>query len=706
MKTYTLVTLALVLLSFRSPMQAQWVQTKGPYGGSVVLLGISGPNLLAGSKGLFYSSDNGASWAKSDFPPFGPSTLLNTSGGTLAGFIGNLGPTVGGGVARSTDHGVHWNSPVSTLSDPFINCLAATNIFIFAATSYSMYRSTDDGTSWTTTANGLPAPPMNAYSLCTFDSVLLTGTYEGVFRSLNNGETWESDAMGLRDSIVWTFGLGQDEGRTASVYAATTTHVFRSSHQRPDWVPADSGLPHTRVHSFAASGTLLYAATDSGLYVRGTSGGMWKSASDGLPTSKVYTVVVAGDSIFVGTERGVFVSNDTGATWQEVNHGMTNASITVFAANDTTLFAVSYPNGLFKTSDNGERWEPSTRGIACSHITALLMQEGYLFAGTERGLFHSTDLGATWTKSSIGISDSVVWALSSSGGDLFAVTDNCIYRSANKGESWEKAGAFSKSRTLTSMLGDGTRLFATTSDSGIFVSIDKGASWSHADSGIPHYTPVLALGSMRAHSTTEGCILFAGTNGGGVFRSRDNGQTWTHPGSLGRYFDQFVRSIKVVGRSVFVGTEAGTLVSSDEGDSWTDIQDGLNYGVVGALAESGGYLFAGSAGDGVWRRPLTEVISSVSQVRSELPNEFSLQQNYPNPFNPSATVRYELPKASMVRLSVYDILGREVAVLVDEMKNAGTYVVRFDGSNLASGVYFYRIQAGGFTKARRLLLLK
>jgi len=83
-----------------------------------------------------------------------------------------------------------------------------------------------------------------------------------------------------------------------------------------------------------------------------------------------------------------------------------------------------------------------------------------------------------------------------------------------------------------------------------------------------------------------------------------------------------------------------------------------------------------------------------------------MSQNYPNPFNPSTTIRYELPRTSRVTLTVYDVLGQQVSVLVNERKDAGVHEVSFDGSNLASGVYFYRIQAGDFVQTHRLLLLK
>ena len=89
-----------------------------------------------------------------------------------------------------------------------------------------------------------------------------------------------------------------------------------------------------------------------------------------------------------------------------------------------------------------------------------------------------------------------------------------------------------------------------------------------------------------------------------------------------------------------------------------------------------------------------------------MPSDYSLGQNYPNPFNSSSDIRYQISDIRHVRLTVYDLLGREVAVLVDEKKAPGTYEVRFDASGLASGVYLYRLTAGSFVQTRKMLLLQ
>jgi hypothetical protein len=96
-----------------------------------------------------------------------------------------------------------------------------------------------------------------------------------------------------------------------------------------------------------------------------------------------------------------------------------------------------------------------------------------------------------------------------------------------------------------------------------------------------------------------------------------------------------------------------------------------------------------------------------------LPSDYSLEQNYPNPFNPTTTIRYTLPTSAKVTLKVYDVLGRQIATLVDGVRGGGTYEVVFDagaggqtGRILPSGVYLYQLTAGTFVETKRLLLLK
>ena len=98
--------------------------------------------------------------------------------------------------------------------------------------------------------------------------------------------------------------------------------------------------------------------------------------------------------------------------------------------------------------------------------------------------------------------------------------------------------------------------------------------------------------------------------------------------------------------------------------------------------------------------------SSIVEIEFDVPKDFVLHQNYPNPFNPSTTIKYAVPKTSLVKITVYDLTGQEVALLVNELKEAGTYELKFDASNIASGVYLYRMVADNFSSVRKLNVLK
>jgi N-acetylneuraminic acid mutarotase len=99
------------------------------------------------------------------------------------------------------------------------------------------------------------------------------------------------------------------------------------------------------------------------------------------------------------------------------------------------------------------------------------------------------------------------------------------------------------------------------------------------------------------------------------------------------------------------------------------------------------------------------VITSINN-QSTIPVEFNLSQNYPNPFNPVTKIQYSIPKAGLVKLSVYDILGKEVSLLLNEYRLPGNYIIDFDASNLSSGVYFYKISSGDFSDMKKMFLIK
>jgi hypothetical protein len=145
--------------------------------------------------------------------------------------------------------------------------------------------------------------------------------------------------------------------------------------------------------------------------------------------------------------------------------------------------------------------------------------------------------------------------------------------------------------------------------------------------------------------------------------------------------------------------------TTDGGGSWVTQSSGTTNALAGvAFAdESHGWAM----GEGGTILHTTNGGESWSQLHENgRPTAFTLLQNYPNPFNPSTTIAYDLPRAGYISLRVFDLLGREVSVLVDGFAQAGTHRVTFDGSGLASAIYFARLDAGALSQTKKLMLLK
>ena len=150
----------------------------------------------------------------------------------------------------------------------------------------------------------------------------------------------------------------------------------------------------------------------------------------------------------------------------------------------------------------------------------------------------------------------------------------------------------------------------------------------------------------------------------------------------------------------------GIFLSTDNGENWNSINDGLkNIPILSLLVHSSS-LYAGTWGAGVWRRPLSELITLVDESNNSLPINYNLFQNYPNPFNPNTKIIWLSPVGSWQTIKVFDVLGNEVATLVDEYKPAGTYEVEFNASQLSSGVYFYQLSIDDFIQTKKMVLMK
>ena len=151
--------------------------------------------------------------------------------------------------------------------------------------------------------------------------------------------------------------------------------------------------------------------------------------------------------------------------------------------------------------------------------------------------------------------------------------------------------------------------------------------------------------------TISGNYIFAGANG--VYLSTNNGNNWT----LTSLTNKYVYSLASSGNYIFAGTDTGVYISTNYGTSWIQKNQGFNSTPeIRSLLISNNYLYAGTYGNSMWKRSLTEIIG-IQNISSEVPNKFSLYQNYPNPFNPTTKIKFDISANSVGQtfLSVYEL---------------------------------------------------
>src|SRR5690606_1866588 len=150
--------------------------------------------------------------------------------------------------------------------------------------------------------------------------------------------------------------------------------------------------------------------------------------------------------------------------------------------------------------------------------------------------------------------------------------------------------------------------------------------------------------------------------------------------------------------------------TNDGGDNWS-IQNTGQTGITGKIFFINALTGWAQVNSTTILKTTTGGVTSIQNISNEIPAVFSLHQNYPNPFNPTTSIRFEIPSSvrgerSKVKLSVYDIAGKEVVVLVNSELQPGVYEYGFDGSGLGSGVYFYKLTTNTFSETKRMVLVK
>lgn len=738
-------------------------QTATWYYGTGEILGnsASGSNFDAYSgDGIFKSTNNGASW----------SLLVATSTGhpevfdNFFDYVWNIAvsPANGyvyaatyGAIFRSTNGGTNWSvvlggsQPFSSMTDVQIDA----NGTIYATASGDgniggVWKSaTGAAGSWTDiTPNDMPASvrrivigiaPSNNATVYIVAETPSAGVNNHSFWKYNaTGNTWvnrsanmpaygppvgDFDSQGSYDLVIKvkpdnenvvliggtnlyrsTDGFATTVGTTWVGGYATTNDISQYPNHHPD------------------NHSLVFAPNNASVLFSGHDGGIskttnvlatpmvWQRLNNGYLTSQFYTVAIdhatSGSSTIIGglQDNGCWGTSSSSATapWIDVNPPGGDGAFTA-VANGGGFYCASSQNGWTNRVIPGPPPQLYAR-IDPQGGTGYLFVNPFVLDPNNSNMMYFAGGNYVWRNSDI-------TAIPIGNGTPTSINWTRLNNSSISGQTQVSALGVSKANPAN-------RLYIAFSPQGYLIRVDNANTGDPTGIDIGAAIPTGFISSVAVDPTDGNKVLvvFSNYNLASLWYSSNAGATWTDvEGNLAGVTGPSCRYATIVpvpaGPTYYlVGTSTGLYSTTAlNGASTVWAQEGANTigNVVVSFLDSrpsDRVVVAATHANGVYSADITTGVDDESGV----PSEFVLQQNYPNPFNPSTTIRYGLPHNSFVKITVYNTLGQQVAEPVSEQLEAGYHETIFRGDGLASGVYYYRLQAGEFVQARKLMYLK
>jgi photosystem II stability/assembly factor-like uncharacterized protein len=624
-----------------------------------------------------------------------------------------------------------------------------------------VYRSLDSGLTWsrilfltdTTGACDLVIDPSNPdrilaamwdrYRPLTYS--ILTGTNTSLWNSSDGGDHWTKVTSGFpnNDANLGRVSLAFAPSQAGLVYALASNGlsvygIYKSTDSGTNWTQVSSGNPFgsesqvwynnvIAVHPtnpliLFAGMTVMYESTDGGL--------TW---NDDLIDMHVDQHAIEFDHttpnrIVVGNDGGVFFSTNTGASWVKSYH----LPVTQFYAgtidysNPERYFGGTQDNGTPRTLTGSDSDWVDIYGGDGFYVLVDPNNSNKVYAEYQYGgLGYSTDGGATFYDGTAGIdaNDRKNWeapfAMDPTTTTTLYTGTQRLYKTTNGMQSWDSIsgdltrGANGRIGSITAIdvaRTDPKVVYVGTDDAKVSVTTNGGKTWTDVTGSLPlrwvTRVTVDPDSANVAYVTQSGYLednFLSHLN-----KTTDFGGSWVNIGAglPAVPLNDIVVDPRYRGY-LYVATDLGVEYSSDAGATWNALGTGMPEVPVHDLAlhPPTNKLLAFTHGRSAYALDLSS-ITSVTSLRGAVAGEFQLDQNYPNPFNPTTTLRFSIPSPQFVTLRIYDTIGREVSILVNEELQPGSYTVQWNATAMASGVYFCRLNSGNSVQTKKMLLIR
>ncbi len=712
--------------------------------------------------GVYRSTDNGASWRPDTIGLTNrniSTVAINSQGEVFAG-------TNNGGVFRLKNNSSRWDMVNTGLpsyqsgENKFfvsIPSLAVNlNDDIFAGTGVGVFHLKNNSVTWTKLGNGLPDTSSISSLAVNFQGHIFAGVSPnfhrkiagGIFRSMNDGASWDSVNTGLTNRNIRAFAINS----SGVIFAGTNGGVFYSTDNGDHWTEANGGLTSLHVLSLAInSRNIVYAGT--------TAGGVFRSAAPIISRTVRVVNTNAAPGSMVSVPIELAAQGDENALGFSLNFDPAilsnpqvklgkDASSASLNPNDREIasgrygIALALPAGQTFAAGNREIVIVSFTVNANSSASSTRIEFGDQPIAREVVDPKGNVLSAAWTggpititlgfesdvtprpngNGSVTISDWVQVGRFVAGLDALRTDVNefqradCAPKPCGDGRisiaDWVQAGRYAAGLDpVVAVCGPASATTAIAAESNTMMK-------TNANRTIQLLNPKFQSGQM--HAIIIELNAQGDENAVGFSVGFDPAVLTFKNVTLGR--DANVATLNVNDGKAATGL-VGMALALPTGQAFTagvrqlvlvNFSVNPNTPATSTPIEFKDQPIAREAVDGngnVLQTSWSSLITSVQEVVNELPTAFELGANAPNPFNPSTTIKYALPQAVEVNLQIFDTLGRHVRTLVDQRQQAGRYAVTWDGRNeqgeaIASGVFIYQLRAGTFVQTRRMALIR
>ena len=674
---------------------------------------------------ILRTTNGGANWTSQINllqPPLYSIFFTDTNTGTAVGGYGII--------LRTTDGGISWtNQPSGTSNVLYDVCFTNTDTGTAVGTN-SILRTTNGGTSWTNQLIGMSdSLYAEFYGVCFTDASTgwAVGSASTILHTTNGGTTWTRQYGGIiqlpNGGIMIPgdlSGICFTDANTGTIVGGST--ILRTSDGGSSWTKQSSGTTASLSRVSFTSGNIGTVVGSGGTILCTTNGGAsWISQPSGtlnwlsgVSFTDANTAWIAGGSgTIIRTKNNggvplhtsVLLSSSSLSFWKVMLSKYKETTITIKNAGSDTLRLSNFTsnNPVFSVRPGSLNIAPGQKSIDTIRFTPSAVGNA---AGTI--LVYSSSPSSPDTLKVYG--NGFTTGVTQLGGNNInfgriliehskdtSVTINNIGNDTLKISSINSTGRAFISHTAIMNILPGAAFIDTIS----FAPTTLGAQGAGfiIKSSSPTSPDVLTVSGIcfgiPAVQFNAKTISFGKV---GTGQHKDTTVTITNTGT-----DTVKISNIVSSDSLFIPRPADICIAPGQSS-----RDTLRFSPSLLGTDSAWIIILSnvhSVPDSIKVSGIADIGTKVDHG-TELPKSFALSQNYPNPFNPSTTIAFALPSRSFATLKVYDMLGREVAILVSEDLAAGTYTRQWNAANLSSGIYFYRLIAGSFTQTKKLILLK